>query len=252
MKKIRIFGVFLLLISLGCFTYFVFLSSILGMSVKFNYFFLIAGIILAGFGLICVFSYGRLSRIPRRLLFVIEGIVFVGCFIFIIIEMLIIWGQSTKPRQADYIIVLGAKVNNDKPSLSLKSRLDTAYEYLITYPDSKAVVSGGQGYDEGISEALCMYNYLTDKGIDGDRIIMEDKSTNTVENLSFTANIIGKEASCVVVTNDFHVFRSVNIGKKMGYIDITGLGADSLWYLVPTNYVREFMAIIKDFIKGNI
>lgn len=249
----KVFGVLFILAAAGCFLYFLFLTSILGPTTQFNYFWLVASIGLAGLGLVFIFAKGGLSRLPKWLLFTIEGIVAVGCAIFLIVEaILIICGTQTAGK-ADFVIVLGAKVNGTYPSLSLKARLDTAVEYLNKYPEAKVIVSGGQGPDEGISEAQCMYNYLVDAGIENRRIIMENKSTDTKENLDFSANFLDKaNDSVVLITNDFHVFRSVKIAKKAGYVNVSGQAAPSLWYLVPTNYAREFLAVIKDFLMGNI
>lgn len=249
----KVFGIVFILAGIGCFTYFVFLTRILGPTTQFNYFWLLLAFAFVGTGVLFVVAKGGLSRLPKWLLFLIEGIVAIGCTIFIIIEVIIIvWGNQTAGR-ADYVIVLGAKVNGTYPSLSLKARLDTAVEYLNNYPDSKVIVSGGQGPDEGISEAECMYNYLVDKGINPERIIMEDKSTNTKENLEFSKIFLDPDKdSVVLITNDFHVFRSVKIAEKMGYAHVDGQAAPSLWYLIPTNYAREFLAVVKDFLVGNI
>lgn len=255
-KKIdlwKIFGFLLILAASGCLAYFLFLMRVLGVGTIFNYFWLIATFGFGGLGLLFIFAKGGLSRLPKWLLFLIEGIVAVGCAIFIIVEaIIIIWGSQTA-GEADYVIVLGAKVNGIYPSLSLKSRLDTAVEYLEKYPDSKVIVSGGKGPDEGVSEAKCMYNYLLYAGISKERIIMEDKSTSTKENLEFSSQFIDiSKDSVVIITSDFHVFRSVKIAEKMGYTNVEGQAAPSLWYLIPTNYAREFMAVVKDFLCGNI
>lgn len=255
MKKFlwKIAGIVLIMLGCGCFVYFLFLQSILGPTTQFNYFWLIATFACAGLGLVIIFAKGGLSRLPKWLLLVVEVIVAIGCAIFILVEALIIFCGSQNVKDADYVIILGAKVNGEKPSLSLKARLDTAVTYLNTYENTKVIVSGGKGPDEGISEALCMYNYLVDAGIDDKRIVMEDQSTTTKENLEFSKKLCdaGKDR-IVLITNDFHVFRSLRIAKKMGYANVSGKKAPSLWYLIPTNYAREFMAVVKDFLLGNI
>lgn len=249
----RIFGAVFCVMGLFCLVYFIWLMCLLGASTTFNYFWLLAALVFSGLGLVLVFAKGALGRMPRWLLFVIEGIVAVGCFVFILVEGIIIsWGSRTAGK-ADYVIILGAKVNGIGPSLSLKARLDTAVDYLNRYPDCQVIVSGGQGADEEISEAECMYNYLVEAGISGDRIIQENQSTSTRENLAYSAAYLDMgEDSVVIITNDFHVFRSVQIAKKMGYTKVMGQAAPSLWYLVPTNYAREFLAVMKDFLFGNM
>lgn len=249
----KLAGIIMLALGMACAVYFIFLMSILGGGVKFNYFFIIAAVILWGMGLVFIFAKGGLSRLPKWLLFVVEGIVLAGCIIFVAIEAVIIRCGNLKAAECDYVIVLGAKVNGSNPSLSLKARLDTAVEYLSQYENAKVIVSGGRGCDEDISEALCMYNYLTAAGIDKDRIIMEDESTSTKENLLYSMKLYDTDkCSTAVITSNFHVFRSVRLAKKLGYGEVYGNAAPSLWYLIPTNYVREFMAVIKDFLMGNL
>lgn len=252
-KCSRFFGALFCFTGLLCLIYFIWLMHRLGASTTFNYFWLLAALFFAGLGLVLVFAKGALSRLPRWLLFVVEGIAAVGCLVFILVEAVIIsWGSSAA-EEADYVIVLGAKVNGTVPSLSLKARLDTAVDYLNRYPDALVIVSGGQGADEAISEAECMYNYLTAAGISEERIIQENRSTSTVENLEYSAQFFDiRENSVVIITNDFHVFRSVQIARKLGYLQVLGQAAPSLWYLIPTNYAREFLAVMKDFLIGNM
>jgi uncharacterized SAM-binding protein YcdF (DUF218 family) len=93
-------------------------------------------------------------------------------------------------RECGRLIVLGAGVNGTVPSLSLRERLDAAYDYLQEHPNTICVVSGGQGSGEDISEAECMYRYLVEKGIESKRIYKEDRSTSTEENMKFSLDII--------------------------------------------------------------
>ena len=153
----------------------------------------------------------------------------------------------------DYIIVLGAHVNGTKLTLALLERVRRALLYLEENPGTKAVLSGGRGEGEQISEAEAMYRYLTERGISPERLIKEDRSTNTKENLDFSLCLIGStEYSIGIVTNNFHVFRGVAIGRKCGCRKI---------YPVPSRYrswriliyiPREILAILKDKIVGNL
>lgn len=156
-------------------------------------------------------------------------------------------------QNLDYIIVLGAHVNGTRLSKALLERTRRALEYLEKNPGTKAVLSGGQGEGEAISEAQAMSEYLQEHGISRDRLILEDRSTNTKENLDFSLEKIGTlETSVGVVTNHFHVFRGVAIGKKCGCKNI---------YPIPSRYrswrlliyiPREILAILKDKIVGNL
>ena len=94
------------------------------------------------------------------------------------------------PLPADAVIVLGAGVNGTEPSLSLRTRLDTALDYLEAHPDIPAVLTGGTGYGEEISEAQCMYDYLTERGVEPDRLILEDQAANTAENFALSKPLL--------------------------------------------------------------
>ena len=153
----------------------------------------------------------------------------------------------------DYIIVLAAHVDGTRMTLALLERTRRALLYLEENPGTRAVLSGGKGDGEQISEAEAMYRYLTEHGIDGGRLIREERSTNTKENLDYSLELIGStEPAIGVVTNNFHVFRGVMIGRKCGCREI---------YPVPSRYrswrlllyiPREILAIIKDKIVGNL
>ncbi len=136
----------------------------------------------------------------------------------------------------------------ERPSLVLQNRIAAAAEYLLENQGSKVVVSGGQGPDEWISEAEAMRRALVQLGIDETRILMEDKSTSTHENLTFSKEYIPQGASVVIVTSKFHVYRACHLAKECGYESVSGLGADNVRWLNPTNYLRECMAVFKDVV----
>ena len=115
----------------------------------------------------------------------------------------------------EVLIVLGTTVNGTEPSPMLKQRLDAAAQYLNTYPDAICIVTGGKGDAENLSEAQCMYNYLTAAGIDEERILMEDRATSTVENLQNVRNML--DSSVVdILSSDFHLYRAGLIAKDAG------------------------------------
>lgn len=152
----------------------------------------------------------------------------------------------------DAVIVLGAGVNGTSPSLSLKTRLDAALSYLEAHPDIPVVLTGGQGYGEDITEAACMYNYLTARGVEPERLILEEDASNTAENFEFSAPLLeaaGVEIgtdTVAVVTNDFHIARSRLIAAKKGYGVIYGVGAPIPWPHLEVNYyLREAFAVVK-------
>lgn len=181
-------------------------------------------------------------------------LVCVGMSIFLVVEGFIISGFSkSAPDGLDYLVVLGAQMKTSGPSKALQYRLDAALDYLVNNPDTCVIVSGGQGSDEHISEAQGMYDYLVSKGVTPDRIIKEDQSKNTFQNLTFSAEYLGKETDSVgVVSNNFHVFRAVKIAKKAGYQNVYGIAARGEPFLQLNNMMREFLGVMKDFLVGNM
>ena len=153
----------------------------------------------------------------------------------------------------DYIIVLGAHVNGTKLTLALLERVRRALLYLEENPGTKAVLSGGRGDGERISEAEAMYRYLTEHGISPERLIKEERSTNTKENLDFSLRLIGStDYSIGIVTNNFHVFRGVAIGKKCGCRKIYPIPSKYRSWRLLIYVPREILAILKDKIVGNL
>ncbi len=150
------------------------------------------------------------------------------------------------PADADAIIVLGAGLRGDKPMLVLRKRLDTAIGYLKNNPGAIAVLSGGKGEGESVSEAEAMARYLQDKGIPASRFIKEDASTSTQENFQYSRAILqqrfGSDMTVAFVTTDFHVYRAERVAAKMGF-HVYGIAAPDVWYLSLNNHLRECIAI---------
>lgn len=156
---------------------------------------------------------------------------------------------------ADAVIVLGAGVNGTEPSLSLRTRLDAALDYLEENPDVPVVLTGGQGYGEEITEAQCMYDYLTTRGVTSERILLEEQATSTAENFAFSKPLLAVEGIDVetdlvaVVTNDFHIYRAGLIAAREGYALTFGIPAELPWLHLEVNYcVREAFALVKTLI----
>lgn len=155
------------------------------------------------------------------------------------------------PDSGTTLIVLGCKVKNGRPSKMLARRIDAAYEYMSEHPDSVAVVSGGQGSDELISEAQCMRGRLVEMGIAPERIYMEDRSTDTEENLRFSLDIISRESlagDITIVTDGFHQLRAQLIAKRLG-AETYSVSARTPWWLVPTYWVREWFGTAYFFVS---
>lgn len=145
----------------------------------------------------------------------------IGLVYFCFVEFLIISNARTdKDSGRDYLIVLGAAVHGDEVSLSLQHRLEGALAYLEAHPSSRAVLSGGQGQGENISEAECMKRWLVDAGIDPSRLLMEDSSTSTMENLSNSRAIIqaegGNADDVAILSSNYHLYRAKQMARSLG------------------------------------
>lgn len=205
--------------------------------------------------LLAVFSYFRIfSKIPVPLRVILIGTVLVCFGVFLYTQIRILAHFRDKgPRNLDYIIVLGAQMRETGPSVVLQYRLDTAITYLNENPDTVCIVSGGQGRNESAPEAEGMKKYLMEHGISGDRILTEDRSSNTIENILFSKKLLSSEnASVGIVTNNFHVYRGLSLAKKQGLTSTYGISAPSSPPYLPNNMLREFVGILKDSLLGNM
>lgn len=170
----------------------------------------------------------------------------------IVFSVLMIKAGNAKPDAEQPVIVLGCKVKGTRPSLMLAKRLDSAYEYL-SQNNAVVIVSGGKGENEQISEAECMKNYLVAKGLDAKRIIIEDKSTSTQENLEFSKEILNQKGlgtDVVIATDLFHQYRASLIAKKTN-LTVKAVSAKTSLWLIPTYWVREWFGLAEFFVFGN-
>ena len=140
------------------------------------------------------------------------------------------------------LIVLGTTVNGTEPSPMLRQRLDAAIEYLNTYPEARCIVTGGKGDEFNLSEAQCMYNYLTAAGIDRDRITMEDRATSTVENLRNVRTMLDTNEVDILSSN-FHLYRSGLIAGDAGFIPTLIPAKTEPFSLLAPWFLREIFAL---------
>lgn len=162
--------------------------------------------------------------------------------------LIVIEGKDTAIDQADYVIVLGTRLNEDKPSSLLFERIKTAATYLKENPDTIAIASGGQGVDEIVPEASVIKEWLMQLGIDEKRIITESNSTRTIENFKYSLEYIDQDSTVVVVTNRFHLYRSKSIGEDLG-LTVSGLPAPTPSEFRIQYYFREYLAIVKYYLE---
>ena len=151
--------------------------------------------------------------------------------------------------KADYIVIHGARIKHDSPSPLLQKRIEKAIELFKSQKEHPYIIaSGGQGNDEEFSEAYVIKKYLVDHGITPDKILMEDKSTTTYENLLFSKQMIehmraDKDYHCVFVTNNYHVLRTAIWAKRAG-INGDSIGCKTARYYMPAAAIRESIAFI--------
>ena len=155
-------------------------------------------------------------------------------------------------KNKDYIIVLGCAIRRDgTPTPLLRGRLDRALNFARAQErqTGKApvfVLSGGQGADEVISEAECMRRYLAEQGVSEERMILEDQSADTAENMRFSREKImarSADAKIAFSTTNYHVFRS-GIKARRVKMRAVGMGAKTKWYFWPNAAVREFAGLL--------
>lgn len=237
--------------------YFISYAMLTGLGNRFTYFWLILGMVCIGYATVYQEANEKIRAFPKPLKWGLLAGLGLCILLFLGTEALIIgYGAHTPRPGADYVIVLGAQVRGTKPSYNLRERLDAACSYLEENPETKVILSGGQGGDEEISEARAMAEYLTEKGLDPERMILEDASTNTEENLKFSKEKIldfeQEKPRVVLATSSFHVFRSVRIARRQGFSEVEGLGAPIMWYTIPNLYIREAVAVLKYAVWGQL
>ena len=217
-------------------------------------------LVWAGIGAVCLILSAMfrneklMTAIPGWIKGTCLGIFCAGMLLFLTVEGLILSEYNAQAAPgADYVIVLGAQWKSTGPSEVLRRRLDQAAMYLACNPDTKAIVSGGRGGNEPVAEAEGMQGYLVRRGIEASRILVENESSNTFENLVFSGKLLDPERDrVVIVTNNFHMFRALKIAQKQGYANVEGLAADSVAGMAPNNLLREFLGVLKDFWVENL
>ena len=156
-------------------------------------------------------AYPHPTKVVKR---VFTVLLCISILILGVTEALILKASFGDPDPGcKYVVVLGAKVRHDGPSVSLQNRIDAAYDYLTAHPDAIAIVSGGKGEDEPMTEAECMYDGLIARGINPERIWLEDKATSTWENLQFSLDLIEEKTgirpeSIGIISSEYHLFRA--------------------------------------------
>lgn len=164
----------------------------------------------------------------------------------VLVMMAVQAGNRPGPEDCT-VVVLGCQVSaSGEPTVMLRDRIDAAYDYLTAHPESRCVASGGQNDNEPISEAACIRNTLATRGIDPDRILLEDRSRSTEENLRFTAEIIrqqGLNSRVAIASDNFHQLRASVWAGRCG-LEAESLGCASWCPLGPGYWAREAVAVV--------
>ena len=149
-----------------------------------------------------------------------------------------------KAKNLDYIIVLGSGIKGTRVTPLLASRIDKGIELLKYNPNAKLILSGGMGPGEDIPEGVAMADYAKQNGVSEEKIIIEDKSKNTYENLLFSSKLMDKEnPKIALVTTSYHVFRALVFAKKLN-IPCIGYGSKTKWYFTLNALIREYIGYL--------
>ena len=190
----------------------------------------------------------RVARSSANLILAYVAFVFV-CFLL----YSVVYGRLRTRRSVDFVVVLGAGLRGGREvSPLLASRLNRGRRLFdaerAAGGDPYLITSGGRGPDEQVSEAQAMAEYLVARGVPRDRVLLEDRSTSTFENLAYSGEIMRERGGAyrsVVVTNNFHVLRAALIARR-AEVDAQVVGSPTAWYFWPSATIREFVAVLVD------
>lgn len=243
-----------LIVGILCILYYV----VLGLSYRFGQSLQFLWLVVGGLCIARFILWTVLDRTGKSLPWglVIPGRILIAAalvFFFVVEGMIFAGSRMTPIPGQDYIIVLGARVDDSgRPSPVLRNRIVAAADYMKANPQTIAVLTGGKGSDEKVSEAQCIYNELTAMGIDSQLLIMEERASDTEENLRFSHEIIGDDdANVSVVTNDFHVFRARCIARKQEW-NVNAVPVPTSIVSFPHYMMREFIGVVVETLQGKL
>lgn len=196
------------------------------------------------------FELLKTSKAARIVFSVIAACAAVLFILAVVISAFMVKTANDKPERPAAIIVLGCRVNGDVPSPMLMQRINAAYNCLEQFPEAVVIASGGKGADELISEAECIKLELERRGISPDRIILEENSTSTRENMLFLKKILeerGISGEIAIVSNEYHLLRAKTIAKKQG-LDVKCCAARTVRFYLPAYWVREIFGNVYEFL----
>ena len=205
---------------------------------------------------ICYLTRKPFPKLTRVVKSIFTVILCIGLLVVGITECLIIHASfGDKSETCEYMLVLGAKVRNDGPSVSLMDRIKATAAYMAEHPQVIAVVSGGKGADEPMTEAQCMYEELVKLGVDPERIWLEDKATSTWENLHFALDLIEEKTGqrpdkIGLLSSEYHLFRAKMFARACG-VEAVGIPAHTSRISQMVNhFMREVAGVWHYIILG--
>ena len=195
-----------------------------------------------------------MKRVIKPILRLIAGLLIVVLLFILGTGCAILLGSSGKKGDFSYLIVLGTKVDGTEPSPMLRDRIDAAAEYLSSHPDVIAVVTGYQAEGADISEAQCMYDGLTARGIEPERIRMEEQATTTKENFHYSLKLLDAELGSApetvgVLSSEFHLLRSGMLARHYGIEAITVPAKTTDTATFITYFIREIFVFWYEIVQ---
>ncbi len=184
----------------------------------------------------------------QRVLCVLLAVGF--CLFFAMEAWVLQWAKTDDAADVSAVVVFGAGVNGTVPSLSLKVRLEAALNYVQDKPDIPIVVSGSQGPGEDITEARCMADWLIARGVEPDRILLEEQADNTEQNVIYsmellTANGVDVTDNIAFVTADYHLCRAVYLNGVSNIVPVAAKMPEQYWPITVNYYIREAFAMAR-------
>ena len=248
LSALSILGTVYILAGAACFIYYIVIGLYSRFGLSLGWVWPVLGGALIAAGLLTH------AHLPHWLRWLWRAALCAALALFIALEALVISGMgASAPAGMDYLVVLGASVYADGPSPALTRRINAVMDCLDDHPDAIIIASGGQGRSEPVSEAQCIRDELVKRGVDPARIWLEDKSTDTRENIAFSKALINDDDARIgIVTNNYHIWRSLRFAKRAGLKNAHGIAAE---YTGPTLFhfmFREAVAITLWFLKGQL
>ena len=251
----RITTILLYIISAGAIQYFLLIACYSGFKTSFLWFWpLLSACCIVYSITLTSCSRNHTSELSHRFSFALVIVFWMILMLFCSVEFRICRAAAQKPSaDTEYLIVLGAQVRGDIPSLSLQARIDAAADYLSAHPSVKVLCSGGQGRGENKTEAAAIRDGLVARGINPNRMILEEESTSTRENLLNCLSLLPSvDCPVAIITNEFHCYRAGLIARRTGYTNSSTLSANQFLLTTPHYFVREFFALTKEQLTHHI